>query len=1232
MLRVGRKARPSPAAPGKSSSKPSKAARKAERRKRLREAAPQLPPTLRQRLEASFRKPTAAAPTAAAQNETAPTAAAQNETAPTAAAPNETAQTEAAQTETPQTEAAQTEAAAAARAEAIPVDVPQASPEAAVTVPDARPAAPQVQPAEAEVAADAQDEKQTADQGEKAAAEAAGEAEAEAPPKEEKKAPQSPREDPAFQRVIRRAKAVAAQQGHNNPAQQKAAEAQAAAEPPTNEVASKAAGAQVGKMAAQEPKPFDHEGFKQQLLAKIQEIAPQSVDDVDSFKASGQTAELKGAVSAKVDANKEVAQGPIQTAAEEPPSTDGVEAKPVTEQPPTEAGAEPPDLGAQAAAPKPKSDAEISMDDSAEEVDQKWRDADITEEKLQRANEPSFGTAIASRNQVMEQVEAAPLAIREHEAGVLAGARDEAQASAARGTGDMYGSRTEQFQQIQGEQDATRSADEVKRQEVSDKIQGIYDDTKTKVEERLAKLDEDVATAFDTGADAARSNFDNNVETREEAWRRAHPIASVAERLGWPTDLDHIFKAARNDYIAEMDRVIDRIATLVETGLTEAKQKIDDGRAEVASFVEGLDPSLREVGENAAAEIQSRFDTLESEVKEHEGQLIDSLAEKYVERLNAIDEEINKRREELRGWVGRAVDSAQAVLEVYEKIKALLARFGEIVDAILDDPGTFLNNLIAGIKAGLSQFVGNIVTHLKKGLMAWLFGALASAGIQIPESFDLKGIIKLVMQVMGLTYQNFRARAVKIIGEPIVAAMETAVEIFQIARTEGVAGLWRWIKDMLGNLKSMVMDGIIGWIKEKVIVAGIEWVIGLLNPAGALVKIAMAIVKIVDFFITRGAQIMALANAILNSLAAIVSGSIGAMAGAIENALARAIPVTIGFLASLLGLGGISDMIREQLAKAQQPVNKAMDWVIGKAVKLAKSIGGIFGKKKKEDDAPETEDPKHDAKVQAGLAAIDTEEQKHLEGGKISREDAEKVATSIKQKHSVFKKITVVDAQTRWDYSYVASKGTKTGEEKEEGDKQPANWKEAEKVRGKPVGVDLPEGYDYYERDDKQFIRRHVADDEKYQQLGVSADGKIVFGKGASERISKPGALSKAVGGEQKGYQFHHLIPDAVVRKHPLTLEAIKRGEPPYNLDAASNGIRLPANEETKKDHPDLPMHKGSHPKWNALASGALDASASILKGAHGSITSAPPKILTPTVKGVETQLRGTIRTWAKMA
>ena len=46
---------------------------------------------------------------------------------------------------------------------------------------------------------------------------------------------------------------------------------------------------------------------------------------------------------------------------------------------------------------------------------------------------------------------------------------------------------------------------------------------------------------------------------------------------------------------------------------------------------------------------------------------------------------------------------------------------GDIVKA----PIKFLGNLIAGVKGGILKFKDNILDHLRKGLMSWLFGALA---------------------------------------------------------------------------------------------------------------------------------------------------------------------------------------------------------------------------------------------------------------------------------------------------------------------------------------------------------------------------------------------------------------------------------------------------------------------------------------------------------------------------
>jgi hypothetical protein len=905
-------------------------------------------------------------------------------------------------------------------------------------------AAPSVEEAPSTAAADMKEEAQAEGEasaaGDEAKKEEAGGEGAEAA---QDRAPASPQEDPAFRRVLARGRKVAAAQAHNNTATRKAAEAQAAAAAPPNEVQAMAGGNQVGKMAEQEPAAFDKESFKAALIAKINEIAPGTLEDADKFKSRGAAGELKGAVVGQVEVGKEGAQGPIKEAAEEPPSEAGVEPKTVTAQPPTEPGAPPPDIGATAAAPKPKTDAEVNLDAGPKSIDDKMAEANVKDETLASSHEPDFEAALGAKNEAREHAETAPVAYRESEAAIIGGAEADAAGVAQSQTGSMHDTRAAQFAAVQSEQDATKSEDTEARTQVTSNIQAIFDETRTAVQDRLSTLDGEVNEAFDTGAESARQGFEDEVEREKEAYkdRRYSGIDGAALWvrdlfLPLPDEVNQIYQTARANYIQAMSVVIDNVATIVETGLTGAMDLVEQGRQRVDEYVSTLDGDLRTVGEDAAASIQAEFDTLAEEVKNAEQQMIAGLAQKYVDNLKAVDARIEAMKEEDKGLIGKAMDAIEGVidtiLELKEMLLGILAKAADVIETIIADPIGFLGNLVAGIKAGLSAFLGNIGEHLKKGLMGWLLGAVAAAGITLPESFDLKGLLSLGAQILGLTYANFRARAVKIVGEPVVQAMETAVEIFQILMTQGLGGVWSYIKDMLGNLTETVMGTIRDWVITKVITAGITWILSLLNPASAFVRACKMIIDVVMFFIERGSQIISLVNAVLDSIAAIASGAIGAMASAVEGALARAVPVAISFLASLLGLGGVSDMIRGAIEKIQAPVNKAIDWLIGKAVKLAKAIGGLFGKKKKEEpETPETEDPEHDAKVQAGLAAIDQEEQQYLENGKLAREDAAKVAATVKQNHPVFRSLTVTDGGDSWNYHYVGSEGDKEGETKE---------------------------------------------------------------------------------------------------------------------------------------------------------------------------------------------------------
>jgi len=163
--------------------------------------------------------------------------------------------------------------------------------------------------------------------------------------------------------------------------------------------------------------------------------------------------------------------------------------------------------------------------------------------------------------------------------------------------------------------------------------------------------------------------------------------------------------------------------------------------------------------------------------------------------------------------------------------------------------------------------------------------------------------------------------------------------------------LWTYIMDKLGDLKSIVIDAIMGLLKTEIVEAGIKWILGLLTPAGAFVKACMAIIDIVKWFINNASRIADLISSIMDSIGDIASGNVGGAAKKVEMSLKRIIPITIGFLAGLLGIGDLSARVQGIIKKVTDPINKAIDWLLKKGYEYGKKfLDKILGKK----DGPES--------------------------------------------------------------------------------------------------------------------------------------------------------------------------------------------------------------------------------------------------------------------------------------
>jgi hypothetical protein len=203
----------------------------------------------------------------------------------------------------------------------------------------------------------------------------------------------------------------------------------------------------------------------------------------------------------------------------------------------------------------------------------------------------------------------------------------------------------------------------------------------------------------------------------------------------------------------------------------------------------------------------------------------------------------------------------------------------------------------------------------------------------------LRGVLSLVMQILGLTWANVRARLVRATSETVVAALETGFELVVTLVREGPAAAWRQLMEHLGNLRDMVMGQVRDWVASTVVGQAVTRIASMLNPAGAVIQAIIAIYNTVMFVRERLQQIVQVAESFINGIAAIAAGNISAAADRVEQTMGRLVPVVISFLARLLGLGGIGDTIRNILARVRAPVERAIDRVVAWIVTQARRVG-----------------------------------------------------------------------------------------------------------------------------------------------------------------------------------------------------------------------------------------------------------------------------------------------------
>jgi hypothetical protein len=521
---------------------------------------------------------------------------------------------------------------------------------------------------------------------------------------------------------------------------------------------------------------------------------------------------------------------------------------------------------------------------------------------------------------------------------------------------------TEREDTLRSQRDAVESMEE--------EAEGLREEQQQEIDDEVETREEEIEQEYDDAEVEAEAEVEEGEREAEEEKEEAE---READNQSWWDKVTSWIADAISAVVDAITSIIDAVASVVN-GILEAVRDLVVGlinlvsefiQAAIAAFGELLkglvNGLLGELFPELAAALTAAIDSAVDLAQQAVAAVADGLVTAVNAVVDAVQAGLNavldtfKAAVQVAGAIATAVvtgdwDAAlmmmlEAALELAgispESFYALIGKIEDTIQIILDDPGAFLGNLLDAVVLGFQQFGDNFLTHLQQGFIEWLTGATGGT-IQIPETLDLAGIFDIVRQILGLTYEMLREKAVRLIGEQAVSVIEFVASYVQTLLEGGWSALWERIQEDLAGLRDMVIGQIEEWLLTRVVLGAVSYLASMFNPVGALVRVIMTVWNIYTFLRDNLQRLMGLVTAVVDSIHNIATGVIGPAANTVEGVLASLIPLALDLLARLLSLGNVGDKVREVIEGIRQRVSDAIDRLIDR-IKNLFSGGGQAG-------------------------------------------------------------------------------------------------------------------------------------------------------------------------------------------------------------------------------------------------------------------------------------------------
>ena len=270
--------------------------------------------------------------------------------------------------------------------------------------------------------------------------------------------------------------------------------------------------------------------------------------------------------------------------------------------------------------------------------------------------------------------------------------------------------------------------------------------------------------------------------------------------------------------------------------------------------------------------------------------------------------------------------------------RATFGKIDEIIDDVVENPGAIAQNGAEAVGTGFVQFGDNFLEHFIEGSVEWLTGATK---VELPDEFSIAGIFDVCCQVLGLTPEYMKAKAVEHVGEGGVAAVEEMYAGVMAFLDGGFVGLWEHVQDKLTGLVDDVVVAIGSWLVEKAILVVGRWIAGLAATFGAsaILEALIAAWQFAMWIADQMQAMYAIVQSTVDSVYDFVKGNIKPAADKIEGTLASLIAPAIDLVAKLLNIGNIADKVQSVIEGVREMIDGAIDSVF-ETLKSALGIGG----------------------------------------------------------------------------------------------------------------------------------------------------------------------------------------------------------------------------------------------------------------------------------------------------